>query len=170
MKKPDVDWYRRIWSLDIKEMSSTENTNDEVDFIVSLFELTGKERILDLACGYGRHSVELGRRGFEVTGVDITKEYIQEANNQASKEDISATFICDDIRNIRFCHDFDVVLNIADGAIGYLENDEENLKIYDRIARSLKPDGKHFMDICNADCFLPAFLCYSPDLLPTLMG
>ncbi|MDW2797782.1 class I SAM-dependent methyltransferase [Clostridium boliviensis] len=43
------------------------------------------------------------------------------------------------------------MLNLADGAIGYLENEEENLKIFDVIASALKPGGKHFMDICNAE-------------------
>ena len=150
MKKADIHWYRKIWSLSIKEMSWTENTSRQVDFIIHLLGLTRKEKILDLACGYGRHSIELARRGFEVTGVDITEEYVNEANNQASKENIASSFICDDIRNIKFSSDFDVVLNIADGAIGYLENDEENMKIFDRISEALRPGGKHFMDICNA--------------------
>ena len=44
-----------------------------------------------------------------------------------------------------------MVLNLADGAIGYLENDMENLKIFDVISNALKPGGKHFMDICNAE-------------------
>jgi hypothetical protein len=50
-----------------------------------------------------------------------------------------------------FNNEFDVVLNLADGAVGYLETDEENLKVFDIIAKALKSDGKHFMDICNAE-------------------
>lgn len=60
-------------------------------------------------------------------------------------------FINSDICDLQFKNEFDVVLNLADGAIGYLENDEENLKIFDVIANALKPGGKHFMDICNAE-------------------
>ena len=44
-----------------------------------------------------------------------------------------------------------MVLNLADGAVGYLETEEENLKIFDVISKALKPGGKHFMDICNAE-------------------
>jgi hypothetical protein len=55
------------------------------------------------------------------------------------------------LRDVAFKDEFDVVLNMADGAIGYLENDEENLKIFDLIAASLKKGGKHFMNICNAE-------------------
>lgn len=62
-----------------------------------------------------------------------------------------AEFIQMDLRDVAFENEFDVVLNMAEGAIGYLENDAENLMIFDVIARALRPGGKHFMDVCNAD-------------------
>jgi len=49
-----------------------QDTENQVDFIVNTLGLTGKEHILDLACGYGRHALSLARRGFRITGVDIT--------------------------------------------------------------------------------------------------
>jgi len=113
--------------------------------------LTGKERILDLACGYGRHSLVFARKGFSVTGVDITKAYIEDAKKTAQEQSLDATFTLADIRDITFENEFDVVLNLDDGAIGYLEDDEENLKIFDVIAKALKAGGKHFMSINNAD-------------------
>jgi hypothetical protein len=64
---------------------------------------------------------------------------------------LNAKFIRSDIRDVKFENEFDIVINMADGAIGYLENDEENLKIFDVIANALKPGGKHFMDVCSAD-------------------
>jgi cyclopropane fatty-acyl-phospholipid synthase-like methyltransferase len=154
---PDKNWYKK-WNLDIKNMSWTEETKSQVDFIVDLLKLEGHEKILDLACGFGRHSLEFARRGFSVTGVDITKAYIEDATKTAESESLNAKFILSDIREVDFYEEFDVVLNLADGAIGYLENDEENLKIFDVISRSLKPSGKHFMDVCNrehAENFFP---------------
>ena len=109
----------------------------------------GTEKILDLACGFGRHSLEFARRGYDVTGIDITPAYIDYANEQAKKENLNAKFICQDIRTITFDKEFDVVLNMADGAIGYLEDDGENHKIFSVIAKALKNGGKHFMDIMN---------------------
>ena len=102
-----------------------------------------------LACGFGRHSLEFARRGYDVTGIDITPAYIDYANEQAKKENLNAKFICQDIRTITFDKEFDVVLNMADGAIGYLEDDGENHKIFSVIAKPLKNGGKHFMDIMN---------------------
>jgi len=63
MKQPD--WYKHSWSLDMKNQSWTEDSENQVDFIVKTLELTGGERILDLACGYGRHALSLARRSRE---------------------------------------------------------------------------------------------------------
>lgn len=152
------DWYKYGWTLDIKNQSWTEDTENQVDFIVKTLKLTGKEKILDLACGYGRHSIALASRGFRVTGVDITEVYINDANKTAKEQSLDAIFIHSDIRDVTFKDEFDVVLNLADGAIGYLENDNENLKIFDVIATALKSGGKHFMDVNNAEhaeCYFP---------------
>ncbi|HBL83968.1 MAG: methyltransferase type 11 [Clostridiales bacterium GWF2_38_85] len=151
MKAKSSDWYKQGWSLDIKNQSWVEDTENQVEFIIKTLELTGDERILDLACGYGRHSLAFAKRGYDVTGVDITKVYVDDARENAIEQKINAKFICADIRDINFENEFGVVLNLADGAIGYLETDEENLKIFDVISRSLKVGGKHFMDICNAE-------------------
>ncbi len=151
MKANSDDWYKRGWTLDIKNMSWVEDTENQVDFIIKTLGLNGKERILDLGCGYGRHSLSFASRGFDVVGVDITKEFIDDAVVNAKEESLNAEFILSDIRELSYNEEFDVVLNLADGAVGYLENDDENLKIFDVIAKSLKPGGKHFMDIGNAE-------------------
>ena len=151
MKSNPSDWYKHDWSLDIKNMSWVEDTESQVDFIIKTLNLNGTEKILDLACGYGRHALSFARRGYEVVGVDITKEYIEDAEKTAKEEALNARFILSDIRDVKFQNEYDVVLNMADGAIGYLENDEENLKIFDIIGRALKSGGKHFMDVCSAE-------------------
>ena len=117
-----------------------------IDFLIKQLHLKGTEKILDLACGFGRHSLEFARRGYDVTGIDITPAYIDYANEQAKKENLNAKFICQDIRTITFDKEFDVVLNMADGAIGYLEDDGENHKIFSVIAKALKNGGKPSSD------------------------
>ena len=158
MRRMSSDWYRKIWTLDIQDQSWVEDTERQVDFLVKTLKLRGGERILDLACGFGRQSLALARRGFGVTGVDITAEYVGYANETARKEGLNARFICRDIREVSYENAFDVVMNMADGAVGYLENDEENEKIFRVLAKALKPGGKHFMDIMNggyADSHFP---------------
>lgn len=159
MKEMASDWYKKIWTLSIQNMSWVEDTKRQVDFLIDKLEMKGHEKVLDLACGFGRHALELARRGYDVTGVDITPAYIEYAEKQAKTEKPKAKFICCDIRDVSFEGQFDIVLNMADGAIGYLENEEENLKIFRVVSRALKPGGKHFMDIMNGSYAESHFPC-----------
>ena len=61
-----------------------------------------KEHILDFACGYGRHALSLARRGFQITGVDITKEFIDDAIKNTNLKGLNAQFINADIRDLNF--------------------------------------------------------------------
>jgi SAM-dependent methyltransferase len=146
----DLQWYKKIWSLGIQDMSWVENTAREVDFVIDALEMGEGQRVLDLACGFGRHALELARRGHEVVGVDITPDYIAEARRLARTYGLENTeFVCADLRDATYQGEFDVVLNMADGAIGYLESDEENLKIFDLVSSALRPGGKHLMAVCS---------------------
>jgi SAM-dependent methyltransferase len=138
------------WSLEIKAMSWVEHTHEEVNFCVDALELRGDERILDLACGFGRHALEFARRGYSVVGVDVTPAYIADARSTAQHEHLAVEFLEADVRTLTFEEEFDIVLNMADGAIGYFETDEENLKLFDVIARALHVGGKHLMSVCSA--------------------
>ncbi len=161
MKPMKNNWYKKIWTLDIQNQSWVEDTKRQTDFVIEKLHLNGGEKILDLACGFGRHSLELARRGFSVTGVDITPAYIRFAKEKSQEEGLSVNFLCCDIRELRFDQNFDVVLNMADGAIAYLENDAENQKIFTSVSKALKHGGKHFMDIMNgsyADSHFPCRL------------
>ena len=152
MKAKASDWYKTIWTLDIKQQSWVEDTAAQVDFLLRHLDLPRGARILDLACGFGRHALLLAQRGFSVVGVDITADYIADAQKSAEELHLqNAQFVCSDIRDLRFEAEFDLVLNLADGAVGYLESDAENLKTFDVIARALKPGGRHVMDIINGE-------------------
>jgi len=152
MKAKSPDWYKTIWTLDIKQQSWVEETAAQVDFLLRHLHLPAGAKILDLACGFGRHALLLAQRGYSVTGVDITAAYIADARRSAAQLQLTNTeFLQSDIRDLHFSEEFDLVLNLADGAIGYLENDTENEKIFDCIAAALKPGGRHVMDIINGD-------------------
>src|SRR4030042_2500397 len=114
----DPQWYKKIWTMSVQDMSWVEHTSREVDFVIEALELGGRERILDLACGFGRHALELSRRGYPVVGVDITEKYIAEARKQAENNHLDAQFIHADLREVWYEEEFDVVLNLGDGAIG----------------------------------------------------
>lgn len=87
-----------------------------------------------------------------MVGVDITESYIEDAKKTAKELGLhNTTFICKDIRGVKFENEFDLVLSLADGAIGYLENEEENLIIFNIVSRALKDGGQYICDIMNAE-------------------
>lgn len=144
------DWYATAFDGASAEMAWTERTESEVNRALNMLRPQGGERVLDLACGSGRHSIELARRGFSVVGADISPELIAIANRDAAAEpELDVSFLEADLRELAHENEFDLVLNLNDGAIGYLENDEENLRTFAVIARALRPGGRNLVQLPN---------------------
>jgi len=147
-KEIPQDWYRTAFAV-TADMAWTDRTEKEVERAMRMLKPEGGERVLDLACGSGRHSLELRRHGFEVVGADISPELLEIARRDAAKAGLEVTFVEADLRDLDFDAEFDIVLSLNDGAIGYLETEEENLRTFEVIARSLRPGGRHLMQLPN---------------------
>jgi SAM-dependent methyltransferase len=143
------DWYADAFDAASAEMAWTDRTAPEVDRVAKILQPRGDERILDLACGSGRHSLELRRRGFEVVGADISADLIEIARRDATDADLEVEFVRADLRDLDFEQEFDLVLNLNDGAIGYLESDEENRRSFEVISRALRPGGRNLLQLPN---------------------
>jgi SAM-dependent methyltransferase len=143
---PD-DWYATAFDAASAEMAWTDRTGPEVDRVAKILQPRGDERVLDLACGSGRHSLELRRRGFSVVGADISPDLIEIARRDAEEQSLDVDFVLSDLRDLDFTDEFDLVLNLNDGAIGYLESDEENLKTFEVISLALKPGGRNLIQL-----------------------
>lgn len=143
------DWYVSAFDGATADMAWTDRTGSEVDRALKMLRPEGGERVLDLACGSGRHSLELRRRGFEVVGADISPELLEIARREAAAEDLDVTFVEADLRELEFEAEFDLVLNLNDGAVGYFETDEENHKTFEVISRALKPGGQNLIQVPN---------------------
>jgi len=149
-KEIPQDWYATAFDAASAEMAWTERTGSEVDRALKMLRPEGGERILDLACGSGRHSIELARRGFSVVGADISAELIEIANRDAAAApELEVSFVEGDLRELSFEAEFDIVLNLNDGAIGYLETDEENRRTFEVISRALRPGGRNLVQLPN---------------------
>lgn len=151
----DVDpcWYDGYFEdewLDLIALRiDPERTQRETEFIVNALGLGSGARVLDLACGHGRISLELARRGFDVVGVDLSERSIALARDAAERESLPIEFIQADMREIAFVDDFDAVFNIFT-AFGYFEEEHENQRVLDAVARALKPGGAFLIDVINA--------------------
>lgn len=145
------DFYLDAYKLDMESMCYTENTEDEVNNIL-LYLGNKVDSILDIGCGYGRHSIEFGKKGLSVTGIDINNELICEAINKADVLNLSnVVFKNCDVRQFQCNKEYDCVVNLYDGAIGYLESDEENEKVFEKVSQALKRGGINVIHLMNGE-------------------
>ena len=128
----------------------TQGTQGEVDFIEQEIGHDRAKTILDVGCGTGRHALELGRRGYQVVGLDLSESLLARGREVAQAENLDVTFIAGDARALNFEAQFDVALSICEGAFSLVETDEMDLLILENVARALKPGGKFTMTAPNA--------------------
>jgi ubiquinone/menaquinone biosynthesis C-methylase UbiE len=150
----DPNWFdgffEHEWLDDIALHLPQEGTHGQVDFVVERLELEPGARVLDVACGHGRHSLELARRGFRVTGVDLSPRSLELARASAERESIDIDFVQRDARELDFDAEFDAAINLFSSVIGYFENDADSQDVLNRVARSLVPRGSFLIDAVNA--------------------
>jgi ubiquinone/menaquinone biosynthesis C-methylase UbiE len=132
-------------------ISRQRRTRKEVDLIVESLDLPKNSRILDLACGTGRHSIELARRGYSVVGLDSSQVYIDYAKKRAERLRVKVEFVLGDMRKLNFKQEFDAVINVHTSFGYYYKKDFDILR---RINNALKTSGKFFIDVFNKDAIL----------------
>lgn len=158
-----LPWYSKEDGLfspsyvkDFEHITTNERTKLEIDFLEKVLKLKKGVKILDLACGYGRHSIELARRGYKVTGVDINSSLLKEAKRLARKSGVTITWVESDMRNLPFKESFDFILNLFT-SFGYFDNDEDDKLIVQKVAQALKPGGQFVLDVDSRDSFVRNF-------------
>ncbi|MCX7047114.1 MAG: methyltransferase domain-containing protein [Candidatus Sumerlaeota bacterium] len=122
----------------------------EIDSVIRLAALEPGATILDLCCGPGRHSLELARRGFRVTGVDITASYLEQARALAKQENLDVEFIQEDMRRFERRGAYDCVLNLFN-SFGYFDDPEDDRRALLAMHRSLKSGGALVMDLFSRE-------------------
>ena len=133
--------------------SFTKNTLEEVDFVLEELGLPPGSRILDVGCGTGRHAVELAKRGYQVTGVDISSGMLAEAEKAAREADIEVELIHADATQFTSDRLFDAAICLCEGAFSLLgsEDDpiEHDLAILRHIHAALKPGSQFILTAPN---------------------
>jgi SAM-dependent methyltransferase len=117
--------------------SFTKGTHQEVEFLLDLIALPRGARLLDVGCGPGRHSVELAKAGLQVTGIDISRKFLDIAASSARKEGVGAAFFQVDARQMPFDDEFDAVISICQGAFGLMG--EDDALVLRRMMESARP-------------------------------
>jgi SAM-dependent methyltransferase len=129
---------------------------DETDRLIELLELKPGQRICDLCCGVGRHSLELARRGFAVTAVDRTPRYLEQARDAAKSEGLEIEFVHADMRDFCRPESFDVVLNLFT-SFGYFEAQRDDRQVVENAYRSLKEGGRFILDLMSKEIIARVF-------------
>jgi SAM-dependent methyltransferase len=127
-----------------------DNASGEVDDMIALTGLRPGSRVLDLCCGIGRHSIQFAGRGFDVTGVDKTREYIKIAKKSAKEIGLNVKFAIDDMLHFRKDNFYDLIVSYF-SSFGYFESRDDDLKVAKNIAASLRDRGKFLIDIVGKE-------------------
>lgn len=121
--------------------------NNECDFLEELFKKYSKipiKKILDLGCGTGLHDIELSKRGYAVTGIDLSKEMIEIAKEKNQE----INFIVGDMSNFNINEKFDCIICMF-SSLGYLTNNEQIETFFKSTKKYLNEDGLLIIDCWN---------------------
>jgi 2-polyprenyl-3-methyl-5-hydroxy-6-metoxy-1,4-benzoquinol methylase len=145
-------WYEKLfenYGLKYDEERFASGTLGECDFIEKEIDFIKKTRILDIGCGTGRHSIELTKRGYMVTGIDLSDSMLKRAKEKALKENLNIDFQKQDARTLSFNNEFDLAIMLCEGSFPLMETDEMNFQILQNAAKALKKNGKLIFTTLN---------------------
>src|SRR3954452_19732181 len=151
----DDDFWRML-GPNMFHAKKLEQAAGEVEDIIALLGLQPGAKVLDLPCGWGRHSLELAKRGFEVTAVDRTRSYLDRARDAARQANVAIDFQHDDLRRFSRPGAFDVALCLFT-SIGYLDTRGEELSVLTNFHRNLKPGGTLVIELLGKEVLARIF-------------
>lgn len=152
-----TEWWRTLFNsiylkTDGDVVENDRNTIRDVDLLVRAAGLEPNDRILDLCCGQGRHSLELARRGFKnVTGMDRSRYLIRLARKRAKQERLSISFHEGDARRFRFPEDSFHCVALMGNSFGYFDREEDDIAVLLSSQRVLRTGGTLAMDLADGE-------------------
>jgi D-alanine-D-alanine ligase len=151
------EWWKYIFDsiylkTDADVVMDDELTEKEVDIFLEIIKPKKDDRILDLACGQGRHTIEFYKRGYrEIEGIDLSEYLIRKAKQRAKREGLKIKFRKGDARNLPYKDNtFDYVL-ILGNSFGYFSNASDDYKVLREVFRVLKPYSTLLLDIADGN-------------------
>jgi ubiquinone/menaquinone biosynthesis C-methylase UbiE len=146
-------WYKELFEemgIEYEDYPFTQNTENEVNWMVKEYLSNPEMKILDVGCGTGRHAINLATKGYKnITGIDLSPGLIKAAREVAKEKNVSIDFRVCDARELPFENEFDAALCLCEGAFGLLENDAENYKVLRAVHKALKKHGIFILTTLN---------------------
>jgi len=141
------DWFNTKYYHILYEHRNDDEAETFIKQLLSELSLPKKSRVLDLACGQGRHSRFLNALGYSVVGVDLSEQSINCAKKYENQD---LKFVCEDMRKALNLGDFDLVCNLFT-SFGYFENQADNLLVLNAVHDYLATKGLLVIDFLNAE-------------------
>ncbi|MEO0312309.1 MAG: hypothetical protein RIQ89_1966 [Bacteroidota bacterium] len=143
-------WYSKWFDTPYYHMLYSKRDDQEarkfLDNILPELNLAINDRVLDMGCGKGRHSIYLNEKGFDVTAFDLSISNIKYCKQF---ENSALHFYIHDLRNTFAINYFHAAFNVF-SSFGYFESDRENFKVITHAAKAIKPGGYFVFDFINA--------------------
>ncbi len=149
-----TDWFAQpgFWERVYPLMFSNARYDSAFEEVAQLVELAGIERgrALDLCCGPGRHSVPLAKRGFDVTGVDISPYLLEQARSRSESAKVQIDWVREDMRTFSSPGGFDLVVNLST-SFGYFALQSDDMKVLRNMVESLTEGGAVVLDLVGKE-------------------
>ena len=145
-------WYESLFENYARKYDKepfVQGTIGECDFIEQEINRDKSLKVIDIGCGTGRHVIELTKRGYNVTGVDLSEDQIKRAKEKAQEAGVTIDFQTQDARNLSFDGEFDLAIMLCEGGFSLMETDEMNFEILKNATKALKSKGKLIFTTLN---------------------
>jgi len=145
-------WYESLFENYAEKYDKevyVQGTLGECDFIEQEIAHDKSLRIIDIGCGTGRHSIELAKRGYQITGIDLSESQLKRAREKAKEQRVEIDFQKHDARNLPFEGEFDLAIMLCEGGFSLMETDEMNFEILKNATKALKDKGKFIFTTLN---------------------
>lgn len=142
-------WFQYWFNSPYYHILYSQRNDAEAEFLIdnlsAYLKPAADSRILDIACGRGRHSIYLNKKGYDVTGIDLSEQSIKYAQQFEQKH---LHFFVHDMRKLAFINYFDIAMNLFT-SFGYFETEKEHVSALKSFRKGIKPDGTLVIDYFN---------------------
>ncbi|HEX9937182.1 MAG TPA: methyltransferase domain-containing protein [Longimicrobium sp.] len=144
------DYFDETFISVYRDFLTPERTEREIEGLLEMVPLPPGGDVLDLPCGWGRHSIALARAGFRVTGLDQSETLLARGRKRAQAAHVEVDFVRGDMREIDWRERFDAVLSLY-SSLGYFLSDDEDLRVLRGAAAALRAEGTFVLETMHRD-------------------
>ena len=147
-KKWFETWFNHPFYLELYTHRNDDDAKILLNLILPNLKLQPNARILDLGCGNGRHSINLAKLGFNVTGLDLSSNLLSIAKQEAERQKIKIDFVEADMRYFKLYPLFNGIFSFFT-SFGFFDDDRENFSVFRNVSDHLVKDGFYVFDYLN---------------------